>query len=272
MHERFRECLRGVTADGLLLRHDLTQPMGAGTRLARTRVTRCLIGEPVRRHHTSLLIPRRPDRTHTAPVSRRLAAPTSMTMNGCVACTARPQGITYFYLGVRMFAHPWSGKAASQPCKAMRALSRKLTERASASGGSAEASAFNLVLLNRMAPEEAKTAKHERDYNMGALSVAWHADCALRDFSTITVYCAHHPSDQPNFDQPPPPPAPEHERPWRVALRVVKDAEGPIMRAANGAAGRRDTSTPAVLVPCHDGDCYHMLHDFNHHHQVRPLT
>ena len=44
-----------------------------GTRLAKTRVTRCLIGKP---------------------------------------------GITYFYLGVRMFAHPWSGPSASAACTA----------------------------------------------------------------------------------------------------------------------------------------------------------
>ena len=45
-HRRFRECLHGVQSDGLLLYHDITQPMGPGTRLAKTRVTRCLIGKP----------------------------------------------------------------------------------------------------------------------------------------------------------------------------------------------------------------------------------
>ena len=58
--------------------------MGAGTRLAKTRVTRCLIGVP---------------------------------------------GITYFYLGLRMFAHPWSGKGASAACKAMGELSSELGAR-----------------------------------------------------------------------------------------------------------------------------------------------
>ena len=72
-HRQFRECLHGIQADGLLARHDVTQPMGLGTRLARTRVTRCLIGKP---------------------------------------------GITYKYLGVRMFAHPWSGQESTAACAA----------------------------------------------------------------------------------------------------------------------------------------------------------
>ena len=64
-HADFRECLRGLRSSGCLDRHDITQPMGPGTPLARTRVTRCLIGAP---------------------------------------------GITYKYLGLRMFALPWAGK------------------------------------------------------------------------------------------------------------------------------------------------------------------
>ena len=60
-HGSFRETLRDLRAAGCLDRHDITQPMGPGTPLARTRVTRCLIGAP---------------------------------------------GITYKYLGLRMFAFP----------------------------------------------------------------------------------------------------------------------------------------------------------------------
>ena len=78
-HARFRGCLRGIQGDGLLDRYDLTQPMGPGTPIARTRVTRCLIGK---------------------------------------------RGITYKYLGLRMFAHPWSGPEAPESCAAMCALLR----------------------------------------------------------------------------------------------------------------------------------------------------
>lgn len=219
-HRGFRECLHGIQADGFLARPDITQPMGVGTRLAKTRVTRCLIGKP---------------------------------------------GITYKYLGVRMFAHPWSGPQCTPACAAMRALSAQLGARAHERGG--ESNGFNLVLLNRMTPEAGKSAKQERDYGLGPVSVSWHADCSLRDFTTISVYVAQHPLERSNFELPAPPPRPPQPQPWRVALRVVRDAEGPTMRAACGALGERDRTTPAVLLPLHDGDAYHMLGDFNHHHQ-----
>lgn len=147
----------------------------------------------------------------------------------------------------------------------MRMLSKELEARAAAHGG--DKNSFNLVLLNRMTPEARQSAKQERDYGMGPVSVAWHADCSLQDFTSISVYVAHHARSEANFDSPPPPPRPPRSRPWRVALRVVHDAEGPTMRAAGGALGERDRTTPAVLLPLHDGDCYHMVRGFNHHHQ-----
>ena len=219
-HTRFRSCLQAIQANGLLARHDITQPMGPGTRLAKTRVTRCLIGKP---------------------------------------------GITYRYLGLRMFAHPWSGPSASRECAAMRSLSRKLDQRAEAQGGTKNG--FNLVLLNSMVPEARQVAKQERDYGLGSVSVSWHADCSLQDFSTISVYLAQHPCSQDNFTSDSLSPSQLHSHPWRLALRVVPHAEGPTMRAANGALGERDRVTPAVLHPMHDGDVYHMLNAFNHHHQ-----
>jgi hypothetical protein len=88
---------------------------------------------------------------------------------------------------------------------------------------------------------------------------------------------AHHPASQRTFDTPAPAPQPSAapQRAWRVALRVVHDVEGPTMRATltAGGEGRREESkrdddvTPAVLIPMNDGDCYHMVDDFNHHHQ-----
>ena len=232
-HRRFRHCLSGLNADGVLARYDITQPMGPGTALARTRVTRCLIGKP---------------------------------------------GSTYKYLGLRMFAHPWSGDEASEACKELRKLSKKLEDRAVTQGCARDGtSRFNLVLLNRMAPEELRAAKREKVYGMGPLSVAWHADSSLQDFTAISVYVAHHPASQRTFDTPAPAPQPSAapQRAWRVALRVVHDVEGPTMRATLTAGGdgkreeskRDDDVTPAVLIPMNDGDCYHMVDDFNHHHQ-----
>ena len=78
---------RGLRSAGLLDRYDCTQPMGPGTSLARTKVTRCLVGTP---------------------------------------------GITYKYLGLRMFAAPWKGEEASSYAKKIRKASKKLEKRASA--------------------------------------------------------------------------------------------------------------------------------------------
>ena len=245
LHVRFRRCLRGVQSDGLLARHDVTQPMGTGTRLAQTRVTRCLIGKA---------------------------------------------GITYRYLGLRMFSHPWNGPSASAACKLMAKLSLELERRAVSPGGAHEGSSgFNLCLLNRMVPDAARDSardggrkpKMERDFGMGPVSVSWHADSSLEDYSAISVYVAHHSATRDNFEadgengdkgHAPSMAVQEHEaQPWRVALRVVHDAEGPGNRAAAAAGqppgGRRDDTMPALLLPLRDGDVYHMVNDFNHHHQ-----
>lgn len=153
----------------------------------------------------------------------------------------------------------------------MCALSAQLEERAADSGAPAGSSSFNLTLLNRMVPEHGRLgkqrAKQERDYGMGPISVSWHADSSLQDDTTISVYVAHHAATADNFALPAGAPEPPAPAPWKVALRVVHDAEGPAFRAAGGVPGRRDDVTPAVLQPLHDGDAYHMLADFNHHHQ-----
>ena len=232
-HESFRSCLRSLRTEHCVDRFDITQPMGPGTPLARTRVTRCVIGEP---------------------------------------------GITYKYLGLRMFAYPWRGDSATEPLLTLRKLSRKLTKRAEKNGGAdAARSEFNIVLLNRMAPEDEEEGKPEKVFGMGAVSVSWHADSSLQDFSTISVYVAEHDAGLDNFPDAPldTGPAAPRKQPWQVALRVVRDVEGPTMRAKSqqrlGAglivAKQDDTTTPALRIPMHDGECYHMSGNFNHHHQ-----
>lgn len=196
--------------------------------LARTRVTRCLIGEP---------------------------------------------GMTYKYLGLRMFSHPWRGASATVPLRALRKLSRKLARRAERLGADPSRCAYNIVLLNRMAPEDA-SSKQESAFGMGAVAVSWHADSSLQDFSSISVYVAEHDAQGDNWDEAAcaaGPSAAGGPHPWHVALRVVRDVEGPTMRTKllerTGPAKQDDATTPAVRVPMHDGDAYHMLGAFNHHHQ-----
>jgi len=60
-HSDFKRALKGLESSGMYV-HDITQPLGLNTKLAKTYVSRCLVGIP---------------------------------------------GITYKYLGLRMFSIPW---------------------------------------------------------------------------------------------------------------------------------------------------------------------
>lgn len=62
-HDRFTTALRGLESNTRFLKFDITQPGGLGTKIAKTYVTRCVVGEP---------------------------------------------GVTYKYLGLRLFAYPWA--------------------------------------------------------------------------------------------------------------------------------------------------------------------
>ena len=123
--------------------------MGPGTSLARTKVTRCLVGTP---------------------------------------------GITYKYLGLRMFAAPWKGEEASSYAKKIRKASKKLEKRAVKHGAKPRRCRFNLTLINRMAPDALNGGQSSSSSNdLGVpVSVSWHADSSLQDYSTISVYVAVH--------------------------------------------------------------------------------
>ena len=109
-HNRFLSALDGL----MLLRNfkfDITQPAGLGTKLAKTYVTRCVLGEP---------------------------------------------GITYKYLGLRIFAYPWRrGEIGATPeAVAVGDLNDTLIEHTSqllAKSGKPETGScrYNLTLINR---------------------------------------------------------------------------------------------------------------------------
>lgn len=70
-HERFTGSLRALESNTPFLKYDITQPGGLGTKIARTYVSRCVVGVP---------------------------------------------GITYKYLGLRIFAYPWTeGEVGATP-------------------------------------------------------------------------------------------------------------------------------------------------------------
>ena len=182
--------------------------MGPGTSLARTKVTRCLVGTP---------------------------------------------GITYKYLGLRMFVAPWKGEEASSYAKKIRKASKKLEKRAVKHGAKPRRCRFNLTLINRMAPDALNGGQSSSSNDLGVpVSVSWHADSSLQDYSTISVYVAEHAASESNFAKKPTKEKPQvggggggGGEPWKLALRVVHHVEGPGMRAAAAAAAASSSSSSA---------------------------
>jgi hypothetical protein len=109
-HNQFRSALDGLVSQRRF-KFDITQPAGLGTKLAKTYVTRCVLGDP---------------------------------------------GITYKYLGLRIFAYPWRrGEIGATPeAVAIGDLNEMLIEHTAnllkKSGKSETGSCrYNLSLINR---------------------------------------------------------------------------------------------------------------------------
>lgn len=106
--------------------------------------------------------------------------------------------------------------------------------------GSAE---YNLTLVNKMASTTMKRdLKNEMTYNMGKISVGWHRDSGLKDFSSIAVYQTLKDTATANS--------------WGVAIRAM-----------DGGTGGPLASVPALLVPLPSRSLYYMFDDFNHNHE-----
>mmetsp|Transcript_43462 Transcript_43462/g.136285 ORF Transcript_43462/g.136285 Transcript_43462/m.136285 type:complete len:492 (-) Transcript_43462:21-1496(-) len=194
--------------------------------------------------------------------------------------------MTYKYLGLRMFAHPWSGDALSgyPPAvgSALRDIARLnagLTRRAeehAAALGTDGSSDFSVVLINRMGAADEVDALDRRrglktDPDMGGakVRVSWHADSCLEHFSTIAVY--HFlPTENTNQTKK----NEKIESGWRVALRVQRDAEGPNAgRSRRAGVSDLTGGVPSQKVDMGaSGSCYYMLGDFNHDHQHAVLA
>uniref|UniRef100_A0A6U0QSA6 Alpha-ketoglutarate-dependent dioxygenase FTO n=1 Tax=Prasinoderma coloniale TaxID=156133 RepID=A0A6U0QSA6_9VIRI len=182
-------------------------------------------------------------------------------------------GITYKYLGLRLFAHPWSGEAlagagvGAEGAEALRTigelnawLSRRAAEHCvelRGEGGGGGRADFNLTLINRMVNASEKSLRPEPLYELGPASVSWHADSGLVDFSTISVFHNVRALDEDEGIG-------EQEAGeggacgWRVALRVSGEPEG--------------KRTPAIVAELPSDSCYHLCDDFNHFHEHAVLA
>ena len=137
-------------------------------------------------------------------------------------CLLGDEGTTYKYLGLRMFAHPWSVKPASKGMKdsisngsysvddalsEISKLNNKLTERTKhhlvdleqkrkarmgfQTNGEKQSyisgrAKFDITLINRMT--NSPDLKLEPTQKKHKCSVSWHADSSLEHYSSIAVY------------------------------------------------------------------------------------
>lgn len=185
-------------------------------------------------------------------------------------------------MGLRLFSHPWvdvdengnemkrdhSSKAltlrkmgyaerTSSALLNMGNINSKLTERSKAMlqqhtaphvspVGMVGSADFNLTLVNKMEPTATKSdLKKETGYGMGKISVGWHRDSGLKDFSSIAVYQSLKDSS----------PSKSNDS-WGVALRAM-----------DGGAGGPLANVPPLKIPLPSGSLYYMLDEFNHNHE-----
>ena len=222
-------------------------------------------------------------------------------------CLVGDPGTTYKYLGLRMFAHPWSGEnneekrvesqkrdlkgkssnSHSDTFKATRPIFR-LKEMLSArtkehlkqldkerqrrgAPSTQGRSEFDICLINRMDPNAMDSLKPEPSQSLPHLgtSVSWHADSSLEHYSAIAVYQTLLPANQ----QKPSKTAKLIKNTtdqWYVAMRVAPHCEGPTsgtLKRKSNIESTIDRSVPPIAVSLPSGSTYYLLDDFNHHHQ-----
>lgn len=107
---------------------------------------------------------------------------------------------------------------------------------------------YNLTLVNKMASTGMKRdLKKENAYGMGKVSVGWHRDSGLKDFSSIAVY--------------------QSLEGVSTSTKSRGDDWGVALRAMDGGAGGPLASVPALMVPLPSGSMYYMFDEFNHNHE-----
>ena len=166
-------------------------------------------------------------------------------------CLVGDPGITYKYLGLRLFAHAWSGPDVSSHFRDIYRMNqekirmtKEQVKQQPASNRSRGSCEYNLTLINYMEPACDAVLKEEEFYGMGKASVSWHADSSLQDHSSIGVYHTLPTQKACIWD-------------WKIALRQNPDTP--------------DVVQP-VVVPTKSGDVYFLLGQFNHTHQHMVLA
>lgn len=195
-------------------------------------------------------------------------------------CLVGVAGITYKYLGLRMFAYPWDSDATgSNPAlveigrlnkilidKTLQLLNK--TSNNNSSGGDyyinkAGSCDYNLTLINRCFPVGGLKLKDEPMFEKEKMSVSWHADSSLEHYSSITVYHFTKPTKlstnkkaktdietddkslviNTNINS--------FDESWKLALKVLNNAEGPNSQKLKPSS----SSTPKPSESHSDSPC-----------------
>ena len=157
---------------------------------------------------------------------------------------AGKRGLTYPYLGFRLFAFPWEfdnsqKDDAKKSLHVLKELNDHMTAKGDAMWSDGETNQFSITLVNYMDPGHMTIPLVEEPYyQMGLSAVHWHSDQSVKDNCSIGVY-SHTVGE-----------GDDKSEPWSIGLKVAWDV-----------------MTSAVKIPVLDGSCYFLLHDMNMTHQ-----
>jgi alpha-ketoglutarate-dependent dioxygenase FTO len=238
-HKSFRSSFEDLDSNGAF-QFDMTQPTGLKTKVAKTFVSRCLVGAP--------------GTTYKYLGLRMFSHPWN----------AGEVGVTDAMIKIGEL----NNKLINRTKKLLKDTGKDET-------GSCE---YNLTLINRCFPDGEIKLKDEPLFSKEKCTVSWHADSTLEHYSSIAVYhCTREISTGVNKQKIETIPEINELNPtgcWRVALRLFNNAEGPLSNKFK-AAGNDMKSTknaPPVAVELPDKYSYYLLDDFNHHHQHSVLS
>lgn len=162
-HHNFRKAMEGLDTDGCY-QFDLTQPMGLGTRVAKTFVSRCLVGEP--------------------------------------GCTYKYLGLRMFsypWTEGQLGASSHTVSIGKLNAELIKKTKISLRNSGKEQYGSCE---YNLTLINKCYPDgEVVQLKDEPLFKKEKCTVSWHADSTLQHYSSIAVYHCTKPVGQTDTEE-----------------------------------------------------------------------
>jgi alpha-ketoglutarate-dependent dioxygenase FTO len=209
-------------------------------------------------------------------------------------------GITYKYLGLRIFAFPWGEGSSIPEVPVLRRLNEAFVQETRQLVGQGRGTPglrppgrgdYNLILVNLMEGTDPRggALRNAAGVRLGTdrIAVSWHADSSVEKNSSIAVLNLLLPQDRAAQ----PPPGSGVSVLSSVAMKCVGPGHEPATKKQrqNGGGGssssssmststssgrrhQRELCTPALAVPLRADDAYFMLDTFNEHHHHAVLA